>query len=311
MFTVRFEYIHPWTNHAGFYLARERGDYAARNLDVDFVSGDSYRGAPADLLARGECDLALVRHKDLFSHQGASPDDDTALVSVAALNQCQVGGVVTRKGSGITRFRDLEGRRVGFPSAAYRLAAELKEAMAKDGGDYDKIDIMPAGAWEPDFRSIESGQFDAFVNVVWWEPFQGSGPLDQVVTLPFDSLGIAPHYSYYVCVRRETLRRNPGQVRDFIAATAAGYRAAADDPEAALAALQAPLANVNPEVIRHTLGIIAPTWFDEAGHWGPQDLDFVRRYDRWMHAQGFMTVPEDCSLAAIDAGAVTNDYLPW
>ena len=307
MLKVRLEYIHPWTNHAGMYLARERGWYAEHGLDVEFTSGDSFRGSPAALLSRGEYDVALVRHNDLFTHQGG----DTGLVSVAVLNQCQVGGVVTRRGSGITRFRDLQGRRVGFPAAAHRLFAELKEAMAKDGGDFDAIDIVPAGAWEPDFRSLESGQFDAFVNVVWWEPFQGSGPLDQVVTLPFDDLGIAPHYSYYVCVRREFLRRNPVVVRDFLEATARGYRMAADDHEAALQALQAPLANVNPEVIRHTLGIIEPTWFDAQGHWGPADIDFVRRYNHWMTLQGFMTVPEDVSLAAIDAGVVTNEYLPW
>ena len=30
-----------------------------------------------------------------------------------------------------------------------------------------------------------------------------------------------------------------------------------------------------------------------------------------MTEQGFMTVPEEESLAAIEAGAVTNAYLPW
>lgn len=170
MLNIRFEYIHSWTNHAGFYLARANGDYARHHMDVEFHNGDSFRGSPAALLSRGECDVALVRHKDLFSHQGG----ETGLVAVAALNQCQVGGVVTKSGSGITRFRDLEGRTLGFPAAAYRLFAELKEAMGADGGDIEKVNVVSTGGWEPDFRSIENGMFDAFVNVVWWEPFQGS-----------------------------------------------------------------------------------------------------------------------------------------
>lgn len=307
MLNIRFEYIHSWTNHAGFYLARANGDYARHHMDVEFHNGDSFRGSPAALLSRGECDVALVRHKDLFSHQGG----ETSLVAVAALNQCQVGGVVTKAGSGITSFRDLEGRTLGFPAAAYRLFAELKEAMGADGGDIEKVNVVSTGGWEPDFRSIENGMFDAFVNVVWWEPFQGSGPLDQVVTIPFDSLNIAPHYSYYVCVRREFLDRNTQLVRDFLADTAAGYRMAADDRAAAMAALQDPLANVSPAVLNKTLDVVSPTWFDAAGHWGPLDVDFVRRYNHWMTEQGFMTVPEEESLAAIEAGAVTNAYLPW
>jgi hypothetical protein len=41
------------------------------------------------------------------------------------------------------------------------------------------------------------------------------------------------------------------------------------------------------------------------------DIEAIRRYDHWMTGQGFMTVPESESLAAIDAGAITNAYLPW
>lgn len=51
MLRVRLEYAHPWTNHAGMYLARERGYYADYGMDVEFTSGDFFRGDPAYLLA--------------------------------------------------------------------------------------------------------------------------------------------------------------------------------------------------------------------------------------------------------------------
>ena len=69
MLKVRLEYVHPWTNHAGFYLARARGLYAERGLDVDFISGDFYRGDPSCLVERGEVDIALVRLNQLLFHQ--------------------------------------------------------------------------------------------------------------------------------------------------------------------------------------------------------------------------------------------------
>ena len=113
-------------------------------MDVEFHNGDSFRGSPAALLSRGECDVALVRHKDLFSHQGG----ETGLVAVAALNQCQVGGVVTKAGSGITRFRDLEGARWGSTAAAYRLLLSSRKRWEADGGDIEKVNVVSTGGWD-------------------------------------------------------------------------------------------------------------------------------------------------------------------
>ena len=121
MLKVRLEYVHPWTNHAGFYLARARGLYAERGLDVDFISGDFYRGDPACLVERGEVDIALVRLNQLLFHQ----QGESSLTSCAVMNQCQIGGIITNKASGIRRFRDLEGKRVCIPMGVARLYTEL------------------------------------------------------------------------------------------------------------------------------------------------------------------------------------------
>ncbi|MEK0216421.1 ABC transporter substrate-binding protein [Bifidobacterium mongoliense] len=215
MLRVRLEYAHPWTNHAGMYLARERGYYADYGMDVEFTSGDFFRGDPAYLLAGGEVDIALVRLNQLLFHQ----QGESSLISFAVMNQCQIGGIITNTSTGIRRFRDLEGKRVCIPMGVKRLYTELKEAVERDGGDFSKIVTIDPGEWEPDIRSVERGKFDAFINVAWWEPYQGSLPFDRVVVLPFAD-DVAPHHSYYVSVRREMLDRNPELVRHFADATA-------------------------------------------------------------------------------------------
>lgn len=306
MLRVRLEYAHPWTNHAGMYLARERGLYAAKGLDVEFTSGDFYRGDPAYLLARGEVDIALVRLNQLLFHQ----QGESSLISFAVMNQCQIGGIITNSNTGIRRFKDLEGKRVCIPMGVRRLYTELQQAVEKDGGDFSKLITVDPGEWEPDIRSVERGKFDAFINVAWWEPYQGSLPFDQVVVLPFDAIDVAPHHSYYVSVRREMLDRNPLLVEHFVRATAQGYALAKKDPQAAVSALQPALCHIDPDVLRASLDAVTPSWFNENGEWGVANLQMVRSYTIWMAHHGHLSVSEEKALEAIDGGCVTNAFLP-
>ncbi|MFT8636519.1 MAG: ABC transporter substrate-binding protein [Pseudoclavibacter sp.] len=304
---VRLEYVHPWTNHAGFFLARQRGWYAGHGIDPDFSSGDLFRGDPATLLERGEVDYALMRLIDLVRHQHGA---EHRLVSVAVLNQRQIGGVVTRRGTGITRLRELEGHRVCIPLGTKRLRTELQEAVETDGGDFARVELVPPGDWEPDMRDVEKGRFDAFVSVGAWEPYVGATPPEDVVVLDLDAVSRARHHSFFLAVRREALDRNPQAVRDLLDATSRGYRAAADEPAAAVAALQGPCANYDPDTLRASLAVLAPTWFDEDGRWGVADPAKVSGYLEWLISRGHLGVEPDEAREAVAAGCVTNAYLP-
>ncbi|MCH4249560.1 MAG: ABC transporter substrate-binding protein [Microbacteriaceae bacterium] len=304
---VRLEYVHPWSNHAGLYLARADGLYADRGMDVEFTAGDSFRGDPATLLDRGECDIAFMRLIDLVRHQHGS---EHRLVSVGVLNQRQIGGVVTRRSTGITRLRELEGHRVCIPLGTKRLLTELREAVETDGGDFTKVEIVPPGTWEPDMRDVEKGRFDAFVSVAAWEPYVGSTPPAEVVILDLDAVSKARHHSFFLAVRRETLERTPQAVRAFLEATDAGYHAAASDPDRAVEALQPAAANYDPETLRTSLTVLAPTWFDAAGRWGAADSAKVSGYLEWLISRGHLGVDPEEAREAVAAGCVTNEYLP-
>lgn len=305
MLKVRFEYVHSWTNHAGMYVARKQGLYQRRGLDVEFTSGDTYRGDVATQLARGEYDIALIRLNQLLAHQ----HDDSQLISFAVMNQSQIGGIITNKSTGIKRFKDLEGKRVCIPMGVKRLYTELQQAVEKDGGDFSKIITIDPGAWEPDMRSVERGKFDAFINVAWWEPYQGSLPFNEIVTLPFDSIGVAPHHSYFVSAQRDLFERNPEMLRNFVLASAEGYELLKNDVSLGLDALQDPLCNIDPDVISASLSAVRPSWYDQSGQWGRANLDLVRGYATWMAENGHLSVPLDAALEAIDGGCVTNSLI--
>ena len=306
MLSVRFEYLHPWPNQVGFYMARAKGLYEQYGIDPEFFSGDESRGDTAAVLARGEYDVALVRLNQLYFHQ----QGEASLIAVGVMNQCQVGGIITNKSTGITRFRDLEGRKVCVPLHVDRLLTELRQAVEADGGDFSKLNIVDPGNWEPDMRAIERGDFEAVINVPWWEAFQGSQPFDQVVTLAFDDVDAVKHPSYYVAVRREMLDRQPNLVRNFMRATAEGYRMVKEDPEEAVRVMQTPMRYIAPYVLRAAINATMPTWFDDNGYWGTADLGLIREYTKWMYKAGHLSVPLDDALASLDGGCITNAFLP-
>ena len=58
---VMLEYVHPWPNHAGLFLARHNGGFARAGLDVELISDGYDRGGAPAMLARGEYDVASLR----------------------------------------------------------------------------------------------------------------------------------------------------------------------------------------------------------------------------------------------------------
>ena len=299
---VMLEYVHPWPNHAGLFLARRNGGFARAGLDVELISDGYDRGGAPAMLARGEYDVASLR----LGHVLQSRSAGVPFVAVATLNQRQLGAVITTPATGISRFADLEGKTVAVPPVA-RLVHEVREAVAADGGDPTLIRFADPGNWEPDVRSVEQGQYDAVMNVRAWEPFQGNTPLDEVVVLEFDSVGVAPHHSYFLSVREDTLERNPEFVRTFLAAASVGYREAMEDEDSAVEAMTWPMCHVRPEVLRASLRAIRDSWFTPSGRWGEIQEDLVTSYTEWMEKGGWL---EEGSSVDDLVGAWTNAFLP-
>lgn len=101
---VMLEYVHPWPNHAGLFLARHNGGFARAGLDVELISDGYDRGGAPAMLARGEYDVASLR----LGHVLQSRSAGVPFVAVATLNQRQLGSVITTPATGISRFADLD-----------------------------------------------------------------------------------------------------------------------------------------------------------------------------------------------------------
>ena len=99
---------YPWANHSGLFLAQSRGYFKDEGLEVDIHPPSN----PEDILkvvAAGTDQFGISYQPDVLSARAAG----VPVKSIAALVQHPLNTVMTPKGSGIARPKDLEGKKVG------------------------------------------------------------------------------------------------------------------------------------------------------------------------------------------------------
>lgn len=183
---VMLDYFHPWPNSAGLYVAREQGWYREAGLDVELTVQDPGRGDTLEYLARGEVDFGLFPPNRLLARR-AGPG--RPLLAVAAVNHRALEAIQTARPTGITRPRDLAGRRLAY-NPTPRGRAMVRHLVAADGGDPDTVITIDAGYRELTVDDIAAGEADATFGSYWsWDALRGDLPEEQRLTWPVDEIG--------------------------------------------------------------------------------------------------------------------------
>ena len=281
---VMLEYFHPWPNSAGFYLARERGWYRQHGLELALQLPDPWHGDGLAHLLRGDCAFAVFpSNRLLVRRAGGEP-----LRAIAAINQCGLEAIQTLADTGIARPRDLAGRRLAMNPTPRGLAM-VRHLVAGDGGDPDAVVVVDAGTRELRPEDLAAGVADASFGGYWaWEALMDSR-IDAArrVTWPVDTLGAPAYHSYLLGAHERTLAERPQLVRDFLAATARGFLAAASEPLAALAAYERATPYFPRELLAASLRAIAPTWL-HGGRWGQLRQPLLQGYAQWLAQYGVL-----------------------
>ena len=281
---VMLEYFHPWPNSAGFYLARERGWYRQHGLELALQLPDPWHGDGLAHLLRGDCAFAVFpSNRLLVRRAGGEP-----LRAIAAINQCGLEAIQTLADTGIARPRDLAGRRLAMNPTPRGLAM-VRHLVAGDGGDPDAVVVVDAGTRELRPEDLAAGVADASFGGYWaWEALMDSR-IDPArrVTWPVDTLGAPAYHSYLLGAHERTLAERPQLVRDFLAATARGFLAAAAEPLAALDAYERATPYFPRELLAASLRAIAPTWL-HGGRWGQLRQPLLQGYAQWLAQYGVL-----------------------
>jgi NitT/TauT family transport system substrate-binding protein len=214
-------------DHAAYWVALDRGYYKSRGLEVELQnskgSGDSIAKVDTGRADLGLADAVVVIPRVA---QGARIKIVGAVFDLTPLN------IWTRKDTGITRPKDLEGKTLAAPPGDAQ--RQLFPAFARlNGVDESKVTwltIEPAAK----FVALSEKRADAVPDYTTGQPFwEKAIGKDNLVRMPWSQHGFDT-YSMSIVAGDKALGERPRVVRDFLAASYQGWRDVMDNPRAAL-----------------------------------------------------------------------------
>ena len=146
-------FVNP--DHAPLFVAREKGFFKARGLDVEFIA-PSNPNDPPKLVAAGQADIAVS-----YQHQHqVQVAEGLPLTRIATLIATPLNSMVVLKDGPIKAIADLKGKTVGYSVGGFETAI-LKVMLANEGLTLDDVKLVNVNfSLSP---SLFTGQTDAVI----------------------------------------------------------------------------------------------------------------------------------------------------
>lgn len=287
----------PNANHAGLFLALERGYFEEEGLEVTVYTPVD----PASILqtvGTGADEFGINYQPDLLLARAVG----VPVVSVAAIVQRPLNSVMTLKESGLTRPRDLVGKKVGYPGIPtneFLLDTMLKADGARGLEDVELVNVgFNLGA------ALMGKQVDACVGCYWThESISMENQGNPVNIMKMEEWGVPSYYELILVTNADMLNEDPDTVERFVRAFLRGYREAASDPQGAVDALVRAHPETDEAIDRPGVELIAPLWQSDAPTVGWQEESRWVDFTQWMQNNGLL----DESVDPLEA--FSNEYV--
>jgi putative hydroxymethylpyrimidine transport system substrate-binding protein len=289
---------YPNANHAGLYVARDRGYFTDAGLDVEIFT-------PADpttvlqTVGAGRDTFGITYQNDVLQAR----TQDVPVVSIAALVQHPLNCLMVLADSPIQTPKDLAGKTVaiaGVPSDE----AFLDTMLRADGVSIDDVDVVNVGY--DLMPAVLSGRADAVIGVYWThETILAARQGSPVRYLRVEDWGVPDYYELVLVTGEDVLAGQEETVRALLGAMQRGYVDAMADLDGALDLLLAESPDLEREVEREGLDLLAPVWTDDgAVAFGTQTSERWASYADWAREHGLLAGGVD------ERAAFRGDLLP-
>ena len=275
---------YPNANHIGLFIAQEKGYFADENLNVTLYT-------PADpstvlqTVGAGKDDFGISYQPDVLLARGQG----VPVVSVSGMVQHPLNSVMALKSSGITRPRDLVGKKVGYPGIPTN--EPLLDTMLKFDGANGLADVELVNVGFDLAVALISGTVDAVVGAYWThESILVENEGYPVNIMRMEEWGVPDYYELVIVVSEQTLRDRPDMVERFLRAIRRGYQDAVSDPQAGVnVLLEGTNEEVDEAIERPGADLLAPLWQTDSTSFGSQDAARWSDFTRWMQDNGLLS----------------------
>ena len=283
----------PNTNHTGFFVADKLGYYKKEGIKISIVQPPE-NGAEL-MTASGKAQFGISFQDNLADLYSAEAVPE--ITTVAAILQHNTSGIISRKGEGATSPKGLEGKRYSTWDWSIEQAT-VKYIMEKDGGDYDKLQLIPNTVTN-EAEALRNGDTDAI-----WIYYAWSGIAAELSGLDFDYFSLADidevfdYYTPVIVANNAFLEENPDIAAAFMRATKKGYEFAVKNSEDAAQMLvdgdTTGSLDSSLELVTASQKWISKKYIDDADSWGIIDKERWDSYFSWVYEQKLITkkIPE-------------------
>ena len=275
---------YPNSNHIGLFIAQEKGYFDEESLDVTMYTPVD----PSTVLqtvGSGADDFGISYQPDLLLARAQG----VPVVAVAGLVQHPLNSVMALKSSGISRPRDLVGKKVGYPGIPTN--EPLLDTMLKTDGASGLADVELVNVGFDLAPALISGRVDAVVGAYWThESILLENEGYPVNIMRMEEWGVPDYYELVLVVSEDAIKNRADVVERFVRAIRRGYEEAISDPQAGVdVLLKGTKEEVDEAVERPGADLLAPVWRTDTARFGEQDAARWASFTRWMQENGLLS----------------------
>jgi ABC-type nitrate/sulfonate/bicarbonate transport system substrate-binding protein len=274
----------PNTNHTGLYVAKAKGLFKARGLEVTFVQ--PAQATTTQLVGAGKAHFGVSFMSDVIYARAQK----VPVKSVAAVIQENTSCLAWRKSAGIKGVKDWEGKRYGGWGSPEE-EEKLRFIMEKNGADFSKLKIVTTGV--SDFVPTTERNADFMWIFYAWDGIRAKRLGVEFETLCVKDVDPVFNQPSPLLITGDALaEREPELVKGFLAAVTEGYGLAITDPDAAAALLLAEVPELDAGLVKDSAKWLANEYAKGTKRWGTQNLARWKSSVEWLSARKLVKTPD-------------------
>lgn len=275
---------YPNAVHSFLYAAEEQGYFKEAGLKVNLITPAGTDDG-IKLVASNKADLAISYPKQVILARG----ENIPVKSVGAIVRSSLNQLMLRSDSGVKTLKDMEGKKVGYPS--FDIDKEtVKTMVSTAGGDPSKVQFVDVG-YEL-MAGIETKRVDGIIGgYINHEKILLEKEGIKLDTFNPVDYGVANNYELVFIASDDGIKNNNDTIQAFLNAAKKGFEYTKTNPDKALdlvLKVQDKSFPLDTEVEKKSLQILMPLMENESGKFLSQDEDNWNNNVKWLEDRNLL-----------------------